>query len=242
VELPDAVRKILLRYDVELAGEVISDPAVKNGIYVPIRTYRTADGKRSPSHGELISLKNDLTEVGYFADFLLIDREAKSLEDGLRASLMHSFPDLIRNSFVSTTDDVAHIWIDNKRAALQQEENHLKNLIQKYINSVSINEFFIFYMTDELLPSNTEIMFVIRRVSPIGCEKLFEILKNDGYSVPSLDWLNRRFDTLRKAGLLIRRTDNTYVLTAEGLSRLGTRKNRNSPDLSRLLALARQGH
>jgi len=241
VELPELLRKALQRDGAQLAGEVISNPAVEGGLFIPLRVSRDAAGKQRPSHKELANLRNDLATIGFSAELLIIDEQTKSIEEGLRASLLSSFPDFVRNSFVTTIELVAHVWIDEKRIILDNERNSIESLAQQYVEITELRGYHLYFMRDELLATNTEVLSIVRKQAPIGCEELCEILQDRGFSVPSLDWINRKFDALRKAGLLLRRSDRSYVLTSEGLRRLGTRKNRNSPDISRLLALARRG-
>ena len=89
------------------------------------------------------------------------------------------------------------------------------------------------------LPTKFEMLRLIRRLSPVNCDRLKTALEEQNYDVPSLEWINKQFDLLRKNRLVIRLTDRTYALTAEGLHRMGTVKGRSSPDIARLLALAR---
>jgi hypothetical protein len=132
-------------------------------------------------------------------------------------------------------------WVENKRELETNDRDRITAQIKKFAELYPVRAVHVNFTADAILATNFEILAVVRRYAPIGCEDLRDRLLARDFSVPSLDWINRKFDTLRKTGLLIRRPDRTYALTADALHRLGTRKNRHSPDIGRLLALARRG-
>lgn len=240
MEVPNRIRELLAAHGAELAGELVANPGIPNGIYLPLRLSRDTSGRQLPSHRDLANLRSDLAGAGFSAEFLLIDREARSLEDSLRASLISSFPELVRNSFLTMTDGAANIWVDNKREISDEDAARITSAINEYRKLSSFKRFKVHFITEESLATNTEILALIRKLAPVGCDGIESALSERGFSVPSLDWINRKFDAMRKAGLVVRLSNGTYVLTAHALHRLGTLKNRHSPDISRLLALARR--
>ena len=57
--------------------------------------------------------------------------------------------------------------------------------------------------------------------------------------MPSEGWMAHMADSLRKSGLVVRLKSGKYALSLAGLMALGSAKNAKSPDISRLLDLAR---
>jgi hypothetical protein len=224
---------------IDLAGEVITNSSTANSIFVPVKINRDKNGKQEPSYYTLSKLKNDLASIGYTAEFLLIDKFADSIENGLRLSLVTAFPQFVRNVFVTVTNGIATIWLDNKRAILDAEDAAIRTYIEQYILATFLASAEIYLISQEAIATNTEILAILRKFSPSNCENLSLHLVERGFSVPSADWVNRKLDALRKAGLLVRFSNRTYALTSDALHKLGTRKDRHSPDVSRLLALAR---
>ena len=95
--------------------------------------------------------------------------------------------------------------------------------------------------TDEVLPSKLAILTIIRAEAPVAPQRILELLSAKGLSVPSMDWLSRQLDAYRKSGDVVRLATGSMALTKKALHVLGTKKNRASPDISRLLAMARGG-
>lgn len=89
-------------------------------------------------------------------------------------------------------------------------------------------------------PTAVEFLAIARRKSPVDCQAMQAELGVRGFRSLTFDWINHQFDRLRKGGMLHRQADRTYVLTQAGLFALGSGKGRNSPDVSRLLDLARR--
>lgn len=72
---------------IDLAGEIIANPSAANSVFIPIKINRDTNGKQEPSYYILSKIKNDLVGIGYTAEFLLIDKFADSIENGLRLRL-----------------------------------------------------------------------------------------------------------------------------------------------------------
>ena len=237
----EQISEILVQHGVALAGTPIHSPAAANAIYLPLRTSKDAMGKRSPSHKTLATLRETLEAAGYIPEFLLIDPSEKMVEEGMRASFLSSFPSMIRNAFVTASPDNADVWVETKTQVSAEGKERLQAHAERYFSQLGSRWVRFHIISESEVASNTEILSTIRRHAPVGCEELKEELERRGFEVPSLDWVNRKFDTLRRTGLLVRRQDRMYVLTAAALHRLGTRKDSGSPDIGRLLAMARRG-
>ncbi|MBO9380116.1 hypothetical protein GG804_25440 [Sphingomonas histidinilytica] len=239
MESLESISAIVLSHGVKLAGEVVLNPSIQNGVILSVAIERSPSGRQLPTHKQLADIKSSLSNIDVYADFILIDSSLKMMEEGLRASLIASFPEIIRNSFLNIIEGIAHVWIDTKREIDANDHRRVNEHVAVYVDLFNVRGKQVHFLSSENIATNTEILSIIRRYSPVSCERLQEALISRGFAVPSLDWINRRFDALRKAGLLIRLPDRNYALTSEALHRLGTTKNRNSPDLGRLLALAR---
>ena len=223
-----------------LQGEIIPNPLVEGGYFVPVIIRRHAE-RQVPSGRELGALRDQAAALGYHVEYLLADEDRRQIEEGLRASFLSSFPNLIRNTFLSIEEDNAVIWIEKKREITQEEQERVEHHAKTYVSLFKLRKATVHIAGDSNVATNMEILGLVRGRAPATCDGIREALIERGFAVPSLDWINRRFDALRRAGLLIRRPDRTYALTLEALHRLGTLKNSRSPDVARLLALARGG-
>jgi hypothetical protein len=235
----DKISEALMAHKVELAGAIILNPVAANTLFLPVKISRDSAGRQKPSFGALMNLKNEIMVHGLSVEFLLVDLNAKSIEDGVRASLITAYSDIVRNAFVSVVGAVYHIWIDNKKPISTEDSDKLDGLIERYLSTLDLYRHKIHIMSEEYLATNTEFLAILRKCSPADRSLLASELSKRGFAVPSDDWMNRKFDALRKAGLVVRLADGSYALTAEALHRLGTRKDRHSPDVARLLVLAR---
>lgn len=182
-----------------------------------------------------------LAEQGVGVEFLLTDAHAQDVEAGLRATLLHAFGGSVRNVFASVQGPKASIWIEPKHQLAEDELSAIKNRASKFLDEVGVRLEFLTTTVDENLPSVYLCLRVIRQHAPIDPLKLTELLRVRGFVIPSDDWLLRRLDAMRRSGRLVRQDGGRYSLTLAALRDLGTVKGRSSPDISRLLALARRG-
>ena len=237
----EEVRSIVAGFNLPLAGEVLLNPTVENGVLVSVYVTRDSQGRRTPSGKLLADLRAALTAVGATPEYLLIDKASEQLEEGVRASLLNSFPAMVRNSYVTVSDGVAQVWIEKKRDLSDIERTRLTDHVRTYASLFNLRGASLHVMSDFALATPTEVLRTIRRLAPATCERVSRELQERGFSVPSIQWVNHRFDLLRKGGLVVRMPDRTYALTSKALHQLGTVKDKRSPDVGRLLALARRG-
>jgi hypothetical protein len=237
----EEIRSLVARYELPLAGEVLLNPATDNVVLISIYVTRDAHGRRSPSGKILAELSEAVAQAGATAEYLLIDETAQQLEEGVKASLLNSFPSLVRNSYLSVTDGVAQVWVEKKKDLTDDERARLTEHVRTYARLFNLRGASLHVMSDFALATPTEVLRVVRKLAPATCEQVCAELESRGFSVPSLQWVNHRFDLLRKSGLVVRMPDATYCLTWEALHQLGTVKDKRSPDIGRLLALARRG-
>lgn len=237
----EEVRSIVEGFNLPLAGEVLLNPTVENGVLISIYSTRDPQGRRTPSGKVLAQLREAIAGAGATAEYLLIDEAAQQLEEGVKASLLNSFPSLVRNSYLSVSDGVAQVWIEKKKDLGVDDRARLTEHIRTYARLFNLRGATLHVMSDFALATPTEVLRAIRKLAPASCEQACRELEGRGFKVPSLQWVNHRVDLLRKGGLVVRMADGTYSLTWKALHQLGTVKDKRSPDIGRLLALARRG-
>lgn len=224
-----------------VVGEIVSNPSTPGGYFVPLRLTQAPNGSKSPSGHALALARSDLEELGYIIDFILIDERGQRVEESLRASLLGSFSNDVRNSFLSVGHGTPQVWIEFKRQPDPETIRRLREHLRKFAEVFALPDLSMTAMGEANAATKIEILSVIRQLAPVDVATLSTELTHRGHDVPSHDWTNRRLDALRKSNLVLRRRDGTYVLTKEALVQLGTRKNASSPDVRRFLALARRG-
>lgn len=237
--LPDLIADLLRGMDIPLGGSIVAIPNIENAFFIPVAVERAGDGTSKPSKKNLLDAKSKMQEYGFITEFLIVDENTQDLEHSLRSSLLVSYPNLVRNAFLSREGNSAEVWIDAKKSIDSQEREGLSAHIAEFGKLFGLSNPKLLSLNDTAIATRFETLSAIRILAPVGCEKLRDDLVKRGFTVPSLDWVNRQFDLLRKSGLIARLHDRRYVLSLEGLKRLGTVKNRRSPDIQRLLALAR---
>ena len=223
------------------SGEIVSNPSIEGGYFVPLRLTRLPNGKKSPSGNVLALARSSLSKKGYTIDFILIDEENQKIEESLRASLLISFPDDIRNSFFSFGEGSPYVLVETKKQLSDQTILHLEEHLHKFAELFSLSSLSLVYLKETNTATKAEILSAVRHLAPADVPRLTSYLNNQDLNVPSPDWLSRRLDALRKSNLVLRRRDGKYALSMKALALLGTRKSRRSPDIRRLLALTRQG-
>jgi hypothetical protein len=241
VELSETVDEVLARHHVDAAGPVIVNPAVVGGVYIPLTVRRNAEGRQIPAPKVLAEIQSDLRDRGISAEYHLVDETGRVIDEGLRESLIERFPDLISKAVVSIEGGSIQVWIDTTREIDVEQASTIKEHVRKYAELFNVRSFKVDVANEANLPSNLELISLIRRLSPVDCYRLQRELLARQFEVLSPTWINHKLDTMRKAGLVVRMPNRTYALTTEALQRLGTAKGRNSPDVARLLFLARGG-
>lgn len=225
---------------IPLAGMVISGFETDVS-FVFVRVTRDRDNRQQPTNLLLHDAKRRLSERGSNVEFLLVDNDSQEIESGLRATLRHSFDKEIRNVFLSWEGKKGKIWIEPKYAYEEHVERSIREKIHVYLSQVEIELDSIVRTTGENLPTMLACLSRIRHLAPVTEQLLETDLVSRGFSIPSRDWLRRRLDSMRRNGRIIRLANGSYALTLSSLRALGTIKGRTSPDIKRMLALARRG-
>lgn len=239
--LDEDVSAIIANFRLPLAGEIVPNPTNENGLLIPVYVTKDASGRQRPSGKVLAELRAALAEFALQPEFLLINRASEQMEEGLRASLISTFPSLVRTSYLSVAGGVAHVWVEKKKEPSERDVQGMAEHVTRYAKLFKVERAELRFTSDFDLATPTEVLRAIRRLAPANCEQVCQELEERGFDVPSPQWVNHRFDLLRKGELVVRMPDRTYALTSKALHQLGTVKSKRSPDVSRLLALARRG-
>ena len=224
---------------IAVGGLPIPDPGNDSRYFVFIATSSDAAGRLQPTRGTLNEAAASLAQQGLIVEFLLTDNQSKDIEAGVRATLLHSFPNDVRNVFLTVHRDIADVWIDAKRALDQSQRDAMKEKMEVFLRELELSLGAVSALGDANTPGKVAILNAIRVSAPSSPPEIAARLQRRDFVIPSNEWLARRLDALRRADEIVRLHDGTYGLTASALRSLGTSQQGRSPDVSRLLALAR---
>ncbi|MFZ5636433.1 MAG: hypothetical protein ACOY82_07570 [Pseudomonadota bacterium] len=236
-EIADIYRA-LAEAGIEISGEVTSDPFIQDTFFAFVPTWRDKRNRQVPSNALLSSAITKLADSGIRLRFLLTDKMEGDIEAGLRATLLHEFGGCIRNVFLTISGKAAHVWLDQKREISETERSAIRLHAGRFLETFSIAAQSIQSLTSGRVASVSVTLKLIRLFAPISQQRLADEFVKKGFDLPSSTWLSRRLDSLRKSGDIVRTDDHQYALTLSGIKRLGSSKNKQSPDVIRVLALA----
>lgn len=222
-----------------LNAEPIRDPAEDSRYYVFLRVEPDAQGVQLPSRGQIADAVAEFKERGLSIEVLLIDTKSLDIEAGIRASLIHAFPNFVRNAFLTNGQRGVTIWIDPKRTLDEDTRSSIADRARVFLRQFDLAMESLSTLGEGNVPGRMAVLAAIRHAAPVLPEALIEMLQARGFTVPSVDWMRRRLDAHRKAGEVVRLQDGSYAPNAAVIRALGTAQNKRSPDISRLLALAR---
>lgn len=226
---------------IRLSGPVAEDIFDVNHFFAFVEVSRSSENLQVPSNKELINFQKELQGLGYTVEFILTDADRQDIEVGLRASMLHSFGELVRNAFLTVKGDAAEIWLVPKEAIPPEKLQEIEDKAHLFLSVFDLKVGAISLTSVANLPSKFVCLKTIRQIAPAGSERVMETLRSKGFSVPSENWMSRMFDSLRKNGFVVRLKSGEYALSIDGLKALGTSKKRQSADIARMLAMARWG-
>lgn len=238
----DLIRKALLERGVVTEADIVFDEGGGFRYFVSIPVARDRDNKQVPSNRRLTDAQTWLQEQGVIVVFLLRDGVTQDLETGLRATLLHSYIEHIRNVFLSIDGSIGHVWLEQKRDLNAQIIADIGKRASDFLQLSEFDLGSIASLTDAALPSQLACMAAIRQLAPARIEDIVKLLLAKGFTIPSEHRVNQRLDTLRRSGRIVRLGSGHYALSMQSLQALGTAKNSRSPDIDRMLALARRGN
>lgn len=235
----DLINEELSRHGLITNSEPIRDPAGNNRFFVFLHVDFDENGKQKPNRTIIETAVASLKDKDLIVEILLIDSRTLDIEAGARASLLHAYPDAVRNVFLSIIKQSVSVWIDAKRSLDEQLRKSIAERLTVYLVQFDLHFESLATLGEGNVPGKLAILRALRIGAPATLDSVMNLLQASGFTVPSLDWLRRKLDGHRRAGDVIRLGDGAYVLKAVTISALGSSRTARSPDISRLLALAR---
>ena len=239
--MDENILKCLLDAGIKIVGNIVQDIEDKNKIFVHIPVFRDSKNKQNPSNKQLKHAEKSILQIGFNIEFLLSDSEFNHIESGLRATLFLDYEPYLRNIFLSFKEKSAYVWIEEKKEIPDDVRELVEKKSRLYLSNLDLKLESISNTVTSNLPGKLACLNTIRRLAPAVIAEIEDDLIHREFVIPSRDWLSRRLDALRKDGSILRLTTSTYVLSQKSLLNLGTSHEGKSPDLSKLLALARMG-
>jgi hypothetical protein len=235
------VRELVAKSGIPLTGSIIKDARPGNYYFAIVPLTRHGDGRQEPSSRRLEEARLSLLAQGYQIDFVLSERQTSDVEGGLRAALTTAYGDSAVSVAVAFQGRRATVWVEMADSVMSEAMVvAVREKIDTYFASFEVAELAVQITSQVNLPSILACLRVIRQLAPVNSDTLSTALQVAGFNVPSPEWLSHRLDAMRKSGRLVRLRDGLYTLTADALQKLGTAKGRTSPDVTRMLALARR--
>jgi hypothetical protein len=224
-----------------MAGPLVSHPDKENSYIAFIRIKIDKKGQKSPGSRALSQVAKLVAEKGYILSFVAVGDNGNDFDASLKSILFAKFGDIIRNSFASFVNRQTDVWIEPKAQLSSQEKSQIQVAISEFSDLIGFEAVGVSFTDSENTPTPTAILKVLRINAPCSAEALRTLLKERGLTVPNVVWLNHALDRMRKAGLVVRSKNGDFFVSLSGLSRLGTAKNRQSPDILRALDFAKRG-
>jgi hypothetical protein len=223
---------------IDNASEPIPDPDVASRYFVFIQIQRDKEGRQNPTNKLLGDLHRQLSDQHIDVQFILSEADQDDVLATIKTVVFRAFPDAIRNVFIGHEGNKITVWIEPKHAGLAIEDD-LQKTVHDTLKLMGYHASKINFTTSEeySLPTPTAVLRTLRIMAPASVEALKAELTRKGFSVPDERWLNHLLDRLRKAGKVVRQRNGELILTLEGLSALGTSKNKKSADVARALDL-----
>ena len=235
------IKTLLAARSINISGSVARDGFDARRFYIFVEVTRNSENRQEPSNKILNEARDELFQLGFDIEYILTDGAHQDIETSVRASLLHSFGSSVRNSFVTVDAKRAIVWLDLKESI---NSDRIKDIKEKIVIALSLFDIALADVRStagDNLPSKTACVAALRGIAPADLPTVVARLRGSGFTVPSQNWLSRVFDNLRKGGFIVRSQSGTYALTLAGLRALGTKKSGKSPDVARLLALAKAG-
>lgn len=226
---------------VALAGPIVSTHEDNPTHLVFVKARISNSGRREPTSFALNSITKAAVEIGFRVSFVLIDGEREDLDSSIKTMLVGKFPELVRNSFSTFNGKLADVWIEPKQVLEITQRTEIESAVSNFLGFLDVTAKSVNFTQAENIPTPTALLRSIRTLAPCSVEEITTALSKKEFTVPNRVWLNHAMDKLRKSGFVLRKKNGQFILTLKGLTALGTSKNRQSPDVTRALAMARKG-
>jgi hypothetical protein len=236
----EVVAEFLSSEGLKSLTSVAHEPGDDGGNYFAFLTVtRNRNNRQQPSNDKLGLIKVKAAMRGIKITFILSIDGDTDLEMSIRATLTANFEPYVRSAFSSVQKRKVFVWLDQKKAIPKPMLANIVRTTAEVIASNKLTLAMLSTLQDANIPSKLAILNAVRQLAPVTAEGLVTALSGRGFTLPSEHWLNNQLDKIRKTNELVRSKSGMYALTTKALKSLGTSKKRESPDISRLLALAR---
>lgn len=234
-----ACKKLAFVADVRLY-----EPSQKLVLEIPRSKVASKSSVGQTSRRQLSILAKEIQRK-FGLQLLIALRESEQnadLEAGLRAMLMRALPGTLLDAFMSfPAADRAFVWIETAHQLDGGKTEEVRDNAQDFLRAARI----VCEGVDFLAPiaSEPSLAAVLRSVKPLAPVAIVDLeadLRRRGFSWPSEKWLASKLDAARKRGLVYRRKDGAFVLTADGLVTVPHTRSRTSSDVERMLLIARR--
>ncbi|WP_108818643.1 hypothetical protein [Pseudovibrio sp. Alg231-02] len=232
------IAKFLQSRMIKLVGDVIQNHDRVRGFIAFIEVTQDSKGKQVPSNHALSRLEKELSADFGEVNFVIVEQGDKDILANIKSTLMRKFPALLRNVFASVHERNISVWLQPKGPTTAEETDALKQATLQIVEFLNFQLSDFKNLTEAKLPSSTMCLSIVRKKAPITIEDIGLEIERRGFVYPNEDWLKRQLDKLRKQSLILRQSSGGYLMTLEGLNRLGSSKSRLSPDITRALELA----
>lgn len=236
--MSDVIARILSKHSILPTGDKVADPDGKGLTYIFVEVGRDSKNRQVPSNAVLKTVQDELSRRRKKVEFILVDARSRDLETGLRATILSRHGSDVRNVYMSVVGKKVSVWIEPKRRLSDAKVAAIKSLAGVILEAAGLVVDAVILTTGAGLPSRTVCLQQLRLLSPANPTAVADALKARNLRIPSEDWMKRRLDSMRKRGDTVRNPDGKYSLSATALRNLGTKKDRTSPDIRRLLEIA----
>ena len=237
---PEAKAIAQLFVDYGVTGVIWVSPNIDAGghvIYIEVQIDRR--GRQIPSNYMIATAEKAAIDAYGAIDVVVSRGDVDDAMLSIKSMLMRRHLDTVRNVYCHLDGSGVTVWVEPKASLSHEQIGGLTEEIEAAINSFDLNLKAVISTSNVRLPNDSVILSMIRRAAPVKADDIATIMVERGFELPEDDWLARRLDRLRKRGFVVRFRDGQYALTRESLLALGSGKNRSSPDIRRILDLAR---
>lgn len=237
----DLIIYLFKEYGEHGPADISRDPDHDNRFSVFVKIKRNSRGFQRPSKHKLNKISKQLEIKGLTISYILIDGEENDILATIKTALDYRFSEYLNNVFVNSTSDNVVVWIEPKRNITMQKQEEISEAAKDLLNAMNVIRFEIQYTNGASLATPTAVLSAIRLNAPASKEAITAHLRRRKLEVPSEEWMDRMLDRIRKSGRILRISETQeFALTLRGLTSLGSRKDRHSPDVLRALALAKR--
>lgn len=165
------------------------------------------------------------------------------LEANLLNLVNSRFPGVFSDVIVSSPSvDPRYVWyVAELSGSVVPDIDELSNFTKKYFEAQGYPAPSVGIEDGRLQLSDGAILKALKSIAPaVAQDILVKIEQVLEVKLPSIEWLEKRLDALRRKGFLVWLGSNSFALSRSGLAAVPHGRNRTSSDIERALALGRR--